>query len=431
MAGKTLGARRNDSVGVGIYIVGSIGLACLGLTVPHLPHGGRGLDFNVYYACAVAVRRGIDPYAIDLRLFTRQLNLAPALFEHPGDTPTFILAIEPLARFSAHTAYAIWTLASLLCVAASLFMLFGPSSRLERRTAILFSLGVLGFTPLALNLAFAQCQTFLMFGVMLFYCLLQRGRDRWAGGLMVLLGLLRAFPFALGGHLLAHRKWQSIVFSAITFGAGVAVTIMLLGWDAVELFLREVGIVGGNGWLSLTPLAEVSGFNVSLNAFVERPLMFLFGLHLSPSARMIHRAIVVTADIAVLAATFRATAAASIERSLSLWIASMLIIAPLVWLYYLLLLVIPFGLIAVAAAHGQTGARVWRLALRSYCLILLTTPMLALGTFGLLRFKWQLLAFYELGFIGLLLSWIAIYRFATERLGSSQSEGQPEAPQYS
>ena len=431
MAGKILGSRRNGSVGVGIYIVGSIGLACLALAVRYLPHGARRLDFNVYYACAVALRRGMDPYAIDLRLFTRQLNLSPALFSYPADTPTFILATEPLAFFSVYTAYAIWTLASLLCVGASLFMLFGPSARLGRGTALLFSLGALGFTPLVLNLSLSQSQTFLMFGVMLFYRMLQRGRDRWAGALLAILGLLRGFPFALGGHLLAHRKWPAIVFSAITFGAGVALTVMLLGWDVVEHFLRMIGIVGGNEWLSLKPSSEIAGFNVSLNAFVDRPLMLLFGLYLSPTARMIHRAIIVMADIAILAATLRATAAASIERSLSLWIATMLIISPLVWLYYLMLLIIPFGLIAVAAVHGQTSAHVWRLAVRSYCLIVLTTPILAVLTFGVPRFIWSLAAFNELGFLGLLISWIATYRFATEPLGSSQPEGQPEAPRHS
>ena len=221
------------------------------------------------------------------------------------------------------------------------------------------------------------------------------------------------------------------MFSAITFGAGVALTVMLLGWDVVEHFLRMIGIVGGNEWLSLKPSSEIAGFNVSLNAFVDRPLMLLFGLYLSPTARMIHRAIIVMADIAILAATLRATAAASIERSLSLWIATMLIISPLVWLYYLMLLIIPFGLIAVAAVHGQTSAHVWRLAVRSYCLIVLTTPILAVLTFGVPRFIWSLAAFNELGFLGLLISWIATYRFATEPLGSSQPEGQPEAPRHS
>nr|UXE46223.1 hypothetical protein Hi04_10k_c5981_00043 [uncultured bacterium] len=422
------GISSNDSnklIGLGTYLVVGLGLLGFGFALKALPGGARRNDFNAYYACAVALHRGLDPYVINLTTYTRQLHLHPDPFSYPGDTPTFILATEPLALFSPENAYRIWTTASLLCLAASVFMLFGPSSGLNRSSAIILSLAALGFTPMALNLVWSQSQTFLMFGIVLFYRLATRGRDRGAGALLAMLGLLRGFPLALGGFLLVHSKWQAIGSAAIAFVIGLWVTVIFLGVGPVLNFLRMVGLVGGHQWLSLPPLWKVTPINLSLNAFVDRPLMLLFGLNLPPAARTIGGGIVILADVAILAATFRATAQTSQERSLALWTVTMLMITPVVWLYYVMLLIVPFGLIGRSVTNHQTSMRVRRLAMLSYSFFVLGTPSLVYAILPF-RLTWRSALFGEFGFLSVFCVWLAALLFATEPLSkSSQTEPLP------
>ena len=68
-----------------------------------------------------------------------------------------------------------------LRLVASLLLLFGPSSGLEGKTAILFSLGALGFTPLADNFRWAQSEVFVLLGVLVFFRLFECRRDAFAG----------------------------------------------------------------------------------------------------------------------------------------------------------------------------------------------------------------------------------------------------------
>ena len=67
--------------------------------------------------------------------------------------------------------------------------------------------------------------------------------------------------------------------------------------------------------------------------------------------------------------------------------------------HYLTLLIIPFGLIAVAAAHREVGARVWRFAIISYCIIVMTTPLMSTLTFRRDIFDWRVAMVAELGFV--------------------------------
>ena len=409
-----------ESAGAGIVVVAIAGLLYLIVVLIQLPGGSQRGDFSIYYACAVATRRGLDPYAINMADFTRELGLEPDVFTHPADTPTFTLVTTPLAVVSAPAAYAIWVGASSLCLLASLLLLFGPSSGLDRKTAVAFSLGALGFTPIADNFRWAQSEVFVLFGVLLFFRLTQRRRDAGAGVILAALGLLRGFPLVLGGYLSAWRRWNALAFLAIAFAIGTALTVALIGVPSTTNFLRVLGILGGNQWFSLDPRWGIAAANVSLDAFVTRPPMIWFGVDLPRTVVFIQRVVVLAIRVVILGLAFSTTARASVDvddrrgRSFSLWIATMLILTPVVWLHYMVLLIVPFGLIAVAAYHQEVSARVWRFAILSYSFIVLITLLLSVLTFRKDIMDWRVSLVAELGFLALLSAWIAAYRFATE-----------------
>jgi Glycosyltransferase family 87 len=423
---------RDAPIGAAVYFVAIAGIAYLIVILVQLPGGARRGDFSIYYACAVAMHRGLDPYAINLTELTRQLGFEADPFAHPADTPTFTLLTEPLALMTPEHAYAIWLLANVLCLVGSLHLLLRSSSQLNRTTAVLFSIGALGFTPLADNFRWAQSQVFALFGVLLFFCLMQRGRDGAAGALLAVLGLLRGFPLVLGGYLIVRRQWRAIGFLAMAFVVGAAATTVVIGTAPVENFLRVIGILGGHQWFSLAPRWGMAAANVSLDAFVSRPLALLFGSDLPTRLQTLRRVIVLSFQVVVLGITFWATADTKNDpqgRSLSLWVATMLILTPVVWLHYMVLLMIPFGMIAIAAARREVGARISRLAMLSYCFIVLATPLMSTLTFHQDIFDWRAGVVAETGFLALMSVWFASYRFATEPSSeASHMEGRSQAP---
>ena len=221
----------------------------------------------------------------------------------------------------------------------------------------------------------------------------------------------------LGGYLIAQRRWRATVLLAIAFAAGAAATVATMGAAPVENFLRIIGLIGGHQWFSLEPRWAIAPANVSLDALLARPLMLIFGADLPRGAAMLRRTIVFTFQLVILTMTFYATIGRTEDsrgRSLSLWVVTMLILTPVVWLHYMVLLMVPFGMIAVAAARDEVGARVWRFAMVSYCLIVLATPLMSTLTFRKDIFDWRVGAVAELGFVALFSAWIAAWRFATE-----------------
>ncbi|HXN87541.1 MAG TPA: glycosyltransferase family 87 protein [Candidatus Binataceae bacterium] len=409
-----------EPVGAGIVVVASAGLLYLVVILVQLPGGSQRGDFSIYYACAVAALCGLDPYAINMTDFTRELGFEPDIVAHPTDTPTFTLMTEPLAMLSAPTAYAIWVGASSLCLVGSLLLLFGPSSGLEGKTAILFSLGALGFTPLADNFRWAQSEVFVLLGVLVFFRLFECRRDAFAGAILAGLGLLRGFPLVLGGYLISRRRWKSIVFLAIVFAIGTALTVAILGVTPSTNFLRVLVPLGsGHQWFSFDPQWEIAAANVSLDAFVMRPLMMWFGVDLPRTVALLKGILVMAVRVVILAIAFSATVRNidvddRLGRSFSLWTATMLILTPVVWLHYMVLLIVPFGLIAVAAYHEEAGVRVWRFAILGYCFIVLITPLMSILTFRKDIMDWRVSLVAELGFLALLSAWVAAYRFAVE-----------------
>ena len=219
---------------------------------------------------------------------------------------------------------------------------------------------------------------------------------------------------------------------AIAFAVGSAATVAMMGVASSENFLRIIGIIGGHKWFSLEPRWEVAAANVSLDAFVARPLMIFFGFDFPRDKDWLRRALVLLVKVAILAGAFRATANAKDDshgRNLSLWVATMLILTPVVWLHYQVMLIVPFGLIAVAAIHRQTGPHIWRFAAMSYALIVLATPLMSSLTFRNDILDWRAGAVAELGFLALLSAWIAAWRFAMERPAeSSNTEDLHPAP---
>jgi hypothetical protein len=163
--------------------------------------------------------------------------------------------------------------------------------------------------------------------------------------------------------------------------------------------------------------------NLSLGPFVSR-MYWAFAGTATGSEDWIRRAIIAVADAVVFGLTIRLTLADANRgdpdwRIYSLWIATALMLTPVGWHHYLVLLTIPFVQLVASAAQGRSSSRaVWMAAL-AYILCALSLRvsnrfLMSPPTAFQSSFPWLARAIEETSFAALLTGYIAAYCFATD-----------------
>jgi Glycosyltransferase family 87 len=391
-------------------------------TVTKLPGQWRGRDFSDKYESAWALRHGIDPYPADLTPIAARLGLETGGLIHASDTPPFLLCFEPLTYLRPRTAFCIWTAINFAALALAMYLLLAHRPGLSAPTALLLAGLILMSAPVNLNFYWGQSQLIVLLLLTAAMRAMERERDGAAGLLIASAALLRAYPLLLVGYFMLRRKWRAVAFATAGITAGVVVTVATLG------LTQFLSFVHGASWVTdYSMINRVD--NLSLGPFVSRMFWAIAGTAPGSSADWVRRASIAVADIVVLGMTIRATLADADQRNrdpdwrlYSLWIAAAIMLSPVAWHHYLLLLTIPFVQLVAAAAQGQssTGA-IWMAAL---CYVLSAASLRVGNRFLLppptafqLTFPWLAHALEETSFITLLTGYIAAYWFATGRAG--------------
>jgi hypothetical protein len=388
----------------------------------------HGRDFSNYYLSVWALRHGIDPYSTDLTPVAAELGLDTGGLTHASETPPFLLCFEPLTWMRPRVAFWIWTAINFSALALAMYLLLARRRGLSGRTAWLLTGLILMSAPVNLNLYWGQSQLIALALMVAAMRAMERERDAAAGLLIAAAGMLRAYPLLLIGYFVIRRKWRAFAFAAIGIAAGVSVTIAALGLAQSLSFIH--------GALRLTDYSIVNRVdNLSLGPFVSRTFWVLTGTASGSSADWTRRAAIAVADIVVLGMTIRATLADADcgdpdWRFYSLWIAVSIMLSPVAWHHYLLLLAIPFVQMVAAAAERRSGSRaVWMAALayvlsavsiRVFNRFLIPPP-----TEFQLMFPWIASALKETSFVALLTGFIAAYWFATDHARRITDESSP------
>jgi hypothetical protein len=165
--------------------------------------------------------------------------------------------------------------------------------------------------------------------------------------------------------------------------------------------------------------------NLSLGPFVSRMFWSLTGTAPGSSADWIRRAAIATADGVVLGLTIRATLADDSRRDpdwriYSLWIATAIMLTPVGWHHYLVLLAIPFVQMVASATADRSSSRAIWMATLAYLLSAISLRafnrfMVPPPTAFQLAFPWIARALEETSFVALLTGYIAAYWFATDQ----------------
>ena len=198
-------------------------------------------DFKVFFAGAVALRQGADPYLPFLSRGGRY-DFQP-LYNYP---PITAWLIEPLVAQGPSTAALLVLLVLQLCVAAFVFLVYRALRPLPRQEVALGLLLALGFGPVYANLWNDQVNLVLLglSGAMLLGYV--RG-DAWWGGAAY--GAAVAFkPLQpVQGLLLAWGRRRWMLAAAVV--VGLALLLLPgppLAWEFVTRVLT--GVAGGTGF---------------------------------------------------------------------------------------------------------------------------------------------------------------------------------------
>ena len=362
-------------------------------------------DFSHYYTSSYMLRRGIDPYAVDMEPTARELGLELPDLRRATNPPALVLLLEPLTLFRPHLAYWIWFAINVGFLAAFIVLAIietGVSARIAWGLVCL----TLMYSPVAIHFRYAQAQIMILAVLMLALRFLRQERDWAAGAMIAAATLLKIFPIIIVGYLLARRRWKTLATTAGWTAIGLALTIWATGVDTNLNFLRVSRLITRPNWITRSA-------NVSINGLVTRSIGFIVA---SGASRAWIAAILPTVlclEICGFAMTLIVSArSASRERTeaaaFALWVVAAIILAPTAWDHYLVLLLIPFWLIAASAAEGHAArAIVWAASaayFSSYVIIYAIAQAVTHPVTEIVKF-----AIFESSFVPASLAYLATY----------------------
>lgn len=372
-------------------------------------------DFNHYYAAALSLRRGSNPYATSYEALGRSLGLNLSGLDTENQPPTLLLCFEPLTKLSPYAAYWIWIGLSLISLVIALWLLVGGATSLDIRQACLFGALLFLYPPVYEHFVFANFQIAITLLIVIAMYFMERGANRAAGLSLALAMALKAYPALLAFYLVCRRRWQTLLWMVIWGGVMGLITLWEVGRVSFS-FLNTFGITTSRRFLHNPAF-------FSIDATVSH-LFWRGNPPLAAAANTVRRAAIALIELAVFALTVRATASAAPDRgwrAFSLWIPAMLLLSPIAEPHYLVLLLVPFAVIADAAARGEAAPRVIYGGIASYLVAFSRYPLALMHhlDLGSTAFFWIANQFWLLA---VALMYLATYWLATSARNSARAD---------
>jgi hypothetical protein len=279
-------------------------------------------------------------------------EIAPRVFQRYISTPFSIFLYLPLTLFSFDAAYKIWVIGGGILFSATLVILLrGKSLKFIALALLTCSF----FLPIQADLLFGQTNTILLFLLALFLFLLEKRQDLAASVIWALMIQIKVIPAIWGLYFLKKRKYRFLLLSAFFVGLLGLFPLALLGTKPLIFFAKEVFPTISSG--------NFHYFNHSLYGFVGRlfyahgPLGPSEGINgmLDSSAVYVSKFLSSLILFVVWFVTKREYTAHSLPESneVSLYALTMLLISPVTWFHYLVVLLIPFFLLLGDTMRGR------------------------------------------------------------------------------
>lgn len=308
-------------------------------------------DFSQEWLSARNYRAGIPVYSPQLVTVPIHTGFHPLrpddMLPWNAHPPVTVLLVLPLGHLDYEDAHLIWNLAMIPLFFGSVWLVL----RLRQVPLCLSTI----FTILALSLISFPLKTQFMHGqlsiLLLFLIVLAWWADRrewdWlAGACIGAAASVKLFPGFLIIYWLVRGRWKAVVGAAATFGTLNGIALAVFGIEAFETYYKVVVpsvVEYRSSWFN----ESLSGFWLKL--FDPKDFEKVFPLYRSPQlAEGLVMASQVIVALLVGYRCWRATTRDERDRAVGLAIVGLMLISPIVWNHYFVLLVPVFVILEQA-----------------------------------------------------------------------------------
>ena len=315
------------------------------------------IDFGSYYVWAYAARHGINPYlAANVKSLAIRLGVDALTANYP---PLFILMVEPLSLLPPQRAFWLWSGINLMFLLISVTMLVSGLEGRQKR--VFFGAAALLYGPVTDALFWGQAEIVVLLLLSVALLGLRNRRDCLCGIAVGLAALWKVYPILVLGYFVLCRRKAVVVYAGLTVLAGIAVSAGAFITEINVGFMNELWRTGGDKYWPYT-------LDVSLGAVISRFLLLLAGGNPDSTVKMITVATIALSEALAAALTIYATLIARRRGeeilAFGLWVATAVVLTPIIWVHHLTILLIPLVQIASAARSGELA---FRLGIYSYC----------------------------------------------------------------
>lgn len=336
-------------------VLGWLILAFVTLTIgtSALPHAGRLYDFRAFYGSGwLLLHHPTQLFDLSVQTAVQNAVVCPMWRGVPFYHPAYeAILYAPLALLSYRSAYLVFGLFNLLLLA--LCYLLAPSAadpRIAKVRALLFFAGF----PAFMGIAEGQDSIVFLFLICLLWRALHSGRDRTAGILLALalfkLQIALALVFFLALYLPSPRRAR-LILSFIPSAAAVAFTCLLI-----------TGPRGIAEWLRLIASSSIASHQShhaqAVIAVYPKAMPTLNGLLYVCGARFLPSRVSLALDALLCVIVFAAAVylmrtlarkpgsnSSSLPAAFSAALAAAILLAPHLYLYDYVLLILPILLL--------------------------------------------------------------------------------------
>jgi alpha-1,2-mannosyltransferase len=304
-------------------------------------------DFGRFYYSASAFLQGHDIYGLWPSDIAPKAAL-PELQHGNLNPPHFHLLLLPLMGFPPLWTLALWGIASLISLFASLRLIVKEVALpLTPRLWRMGVLSLLGFSGTGMVLVTGQLAFLLLLPVTWAWISARRGRWTNAGVQIGLAMSIKPFLLLFLPYFLFRRQLRATVAAAMTVGLCFTVGVLVFGVEAHQQWLHTLRTIH---WAGVDRNISILGFLIRMSS--HNPSV----APLSQTPNAIEWLWIVLSGLVGLftfGASLHEATPKAIDRQFALMILAALLISPLSWPYYWWLPLGPFVALAVTWRQDQ------------------------------------------------------------------------------